>query len=59
MLNLDGLFNESFYLTKNSDVATAIAAGQFASGLEHFNLFGQFEQRNQGRPFGSPLLFDE
>lgn len=51
MLNLDALFNESFYLAKNPDVAAAIAAGQFASGLEHFNLFGQFEQRNPGALF--------
>lgn len=39
------LFNESFYLAKNPDVKSAVQAGNFVSGLQHFYLFGQREGR--------------
>jgi len=48
-------FDESFYLTQNPDVAAAVATGTFASGLEHFLEFGQFEGRSPSQNFN----FDE
>ena len=47
------LFNEAYYLQANPDVAAAVAAGQFDSGLDHFIHFGNREWRNP-----SPL-FDQ
>lgn len=38
-------FDEGDYLTFNPDVAQAVKNGQFQSGLEHFILLGQFENR--------------
>ena len=46
MLELNGLFNESYYLAQNPDVEMAIARGFFGSGLRHFTEYGQFERRN-------------
>lgn len=40
-----GNFDEAAYLAANPDVVTAIAANSFASGAEHFELYGQYEQR--------------
>jgi len=37
------IFDEKFYLGINVDVAAAVRAGQFRSGLEHFVLFGYKE----------------
>lgn len=36
-------FSEVEYLQKNPDVATAVKAGSFSSGLDHYTKFGQFE----------------
>jgi hypothetical protein len=51
-------FNNSWYLSHNSDVAAAVKSGQFSSGLEHYNQVGRAEGRqpNQisdatGKPF--------
>lgn len=49
-----GLFNEQLYLQTNPDVAMAVAAGQFASGKEHYDAFGQDE--NRAGAGTSPLL---
>lgn len=38
-------FNEQAYLITNPDVANAVSAGVFSSGLEHYQAFGQFEGR--------------
>jgi hypothetical protein len=38
--------DERLYLLANSDVATAVAQGELASGFEHYQLFGQSEGRN-------------
>lgn len=38
-------FDEAFYLASNPDVAAAVARGEFSSGLEHFQRFGQAEGR--------------
>ncbi|MGK7904038.1 MAG: DUF4347 domain-containing protein [Hormoscilla sp.] len=48
-------FDESFYLAQNPDVANAVATGVFASGLEHYLGFGQFEGRSPSQNFN----FDE
>jgi hypothetical protein len=36
-------FSEAEYLQKNPDVAAAVKAGSFSSGLDHYTNFGQFE----------------
>lgn len=46
MLEERSLFNESFYLESNPDVAEAKAKGVFSSGFDHFDKFGKFERRN-------------
>ncbi|MFB2936319.1 hypothetical protein ACE1B6_13790 [Aerosakkonemataceae cyanobacterium BLCC-F154] len=45
------VFNESFYLAHNPDVQAAVNAGNFASGLEHFQKFGLAEGRVNVSPF--------
>lgn len=45
------VFDESFYLANNPDVAAAVAAGTFSSGLDHYIQFGEAEGRS-GIPFG-------
>lgn len=52
MLDVNLFFSESFYLGENPDVAAAVNAGAFSSGLEHFNSVGKFEKRDPS------LLFD-
>lgn len=37
--------DETYYLTNNPDVQTAVSTGAFNSGLEHFRLYGQNEGR--------------
>ena len=39
------IFNENFYLASYPDVAAAVAAGTFSSGLQHFQLSGLTEGR--------------
>ena len=36
---------EAAYLAANPDVAAAVAAGEFGSGLAHYSQFGQYESR--------------
>jgi len=36
---------EAAYLAANPDVAAAVAAGQFTSGQEHYDLYGKYEGR--------------
>ena len=38
-----GNFSEAEYLQKNPDVAAAVKAGSFSSGLDHYTKIGQFE----------------
>ncbi|OYQ33476.1 hypothetical protein CHU95_13830 [Niveispirillum lacus] len=45
-------FSEAGYLAANPDVAAAVAAGGFASGLAHYNAFGKGEARS------TTVLFD-
>ena len=51
MLDAKTLFQESYYLAKNSGVAAAVAQGNFQNGFEHFSKFGQFEGRNPSALF--------
>ncbi|WP_261206687.1 SBBP repeat-containing protein [Laspinema sp. D2d] len=44
------LFDESFYLSNNPDVAEAVTSGVFINGFDHFFSFGQLERR-QPSPF--------
>nr|WP_290226528.1 hypothetical protein [Trichocoleus desertorum] len=44
-LNFADLFDETYYLEANPDVAQAIASGAFTSGLDHFTQFGRLEKR--------------
>ncbi|VXD14722.1 putative alkaline phosphatase [Planktothrix serta PCC 8927] len=53
MLEANGLFNESFYLAQNPDVAAAVASGVIVNGFQHFIESGQFQVRQP-----SPL-YDE
>ncbi|MGL5195358.1 MAG: PhoD-like phosphatase N-terminal domain-containing protein, partial [Chroococcales cyanobacterium] len=46
MLNAQDLYNETYYLARNPDVANAIAAGLLPTGFAHFETFGQNEGRN-------------
>ncbi|MGK7903588.1 MAG: Ig-like domain-containing protein, partial [Hormoscilla sp.] len=50
-------FDETFYLNEYPDVADAVARGEFRSGEEHFQMFGQGE----GRLLAPPRVdgFDE
>ncbi|MGL5193567.1 MAG: SGNH/GDSL hydrolase family protein [Chroococcales cyanobacterium] len=40
------LFDEGFYLSRNSDVAAAVASGIFSSAAQHFFAFGEQENRD-------------
>lgn len=39
------IFNENFYLTSYLEVAAAVTAGDFSSGLDHFQRYGLQEGR--------------
>ncbi|MBD1862995.1 MULTISPECIES: cadherin-like domain-containing protein [Trichocoleus] len=45
-LNFAELFDESYYLATNPDVALALASDAFTSGLDHFTRFGRLEGRD-------------
>ncbi len=50
LARIDSFFNEQAYLLANPDVAGAIAQGQLTGGWQHYLLFGQGEQRDNGMP---------
>ena len=50
MLSINDIFNESYYLETNSEAAEALANGDFASGLEHFQTVG-IEEELRFSPF--------
>jgi hypothetical protein len=52
MLDINSLWDESFYLNQYPDVAQQVASGVFNSGLQHFQAVGKFEQRDPS------ILFD-
>lgn len=39
-------YDEQAYLAANPDIAAAVARGDFASGADHYNAFGQYEGRD-------------
>jgi len=41
-------YDEQAYLAANPDIAAAVARGDFASGADHYNAFGQYEGRDGG-----------
>ncbi|MCU0515703.1 MAG: alkaline phosphatase D family protein [Oscillatoria sp. Prado101] len=51
MLDINALFDETYYLATNSDVAAAVTGGAFQSGFKHFQEYGQFEKRNPSALF--------
>ena len=53
MLDAAGLFDESFYLDNNPDVAKAVQTGGFSSGFDHFMEFGRFEARDPSEFFNT------
>ena len=44
-------FDEAYYLAQNPDVAAAVAAGLFTSGLQHYEISGAHELRNPNAYF--------
>ena len=54
-LSISDLFEESYYLANNPDVAQAVQAGAFSSGFQHFIEFGQFELSSIPSRSPSPL----
>lgn len=46
MLSANELFDETFYLAKNPDVAAGVASGRFSSAADHFFTFGEVEGRD-------------
>lgn len=46
-----GAFDEAGYLANNSDVAAAVARGEYKSGLDHWQQRGRNEVRPGGRAF--------
>lgn len=59
MAYIPSSFNEAAYLAANPDVAAAVAAGVFSSGLQHYELFGQAEHRNPNTHFNEQLYLLE
>ena len=50
-LQLAELFDETYYLAQNPDIAAAVAQGGFATGYDHFVQFGINEGRNPSTYF--------
>lgn len=44
-------FDETLYLSRNADVADAVRNGTFASGLDHFRIYGEREGRDPNALF--------
>ena len=50
------IFDERFYLANNPDVSRAVTAGNFRSGLDHFQQYGI---RERGRASSASSLYNE
>lgn len=46
MLDISGLFDESYYLRQNPDVGAGVASGTIANGLDRFMTIGQYQGQN-------------
>jgi hypothetical protein len=53
------LYDNQYYLNNNLDVAAAVANGQFSSGFQHFQQFGQFEGRDPSVIFSNSLYLSQ
>lgn len=53
------LFDTSFYLGQNSDVAAAVTRGAFSSGFDHFIQSGQFEGRDPSYLFDTSFYLEQ
>lgn len=58
MLDVTDLYRENDYLKLYPDVATAVQLGNFATGWEHFQEFGQNEARNPGAFFNESYYLE-
>lgn len=58
MLDISDLFDETYYLGTNPDVANAVATGTLASGFQHFLSNGQFEGRDPSVFFDTDFYLD-
>lgn len=58
LAQLESFFNEKAYLLANPDVGAAVAQGALQSGWQHYLLFGQHEQRENGNPKYRPGVAD-
>ncbi|MBD2043118.1 hypothetical protein [Microcoleus sp. FACHB-672] len=58
MLENTGLFDESFYLESNLDVAEAVKSGAFSSGFAHFKEYGRFEGRDPNELFNTGFYLE-
>ncbi|GAB4305894.1 MAG: hypothetical protein Fur0025_47960 [Oscillatoriaceae cyanobacterium] len=58
MLDINELFRETDYLHLYPDVAAAVNRGDFASGWQHFELFGAGESRNPCALFNQIYYLD-
>jgi Ca2+-binding RTX toxin-like protein len=54
-VTLSSLYNEAYYLSQNPDVAAAVEAGIFSSGLDHWQQYGQFEGRTFSEAFDATV----
>lgn len=51
------IFDETYYLTNNPDIALAVGAGLFKSGFEHFRQYGLQEGRVAVSPFYNEQIY--
>ncbi|GAB4298216.1 MAG: hypothetical protein Fur0025_36590 [Oscillatoriaceae cyanobacterium] len=58
MLDINELWDESYYLDQNQDVKQAVAAGGFSSGLQHFQEHGKFERRDPSPLFDTAFYLE-
>lgn len=58
-IELSDLFDETYYLAQNPDVAAAVAAGLIPSGYEHFINNGLFEGRSPSLFFDNQFYLSE
>jgi len=56
---LTSSFDEALYLAQNSDVAAAVASGLFASGAQHFALYGAAEGRDPNALFNAAWYLEQ
>lgn len=57
-LRMASLYDETYYLCNNPDVAEAVANGDFTYGYEHFLLFGIDEGRNPSYYYDEELYLN-